>query len=49
MGFDWDKAIDIINKIKEELTELEKEVREGRKSRVFDEIGDVLFSIINFS
>ena len=49
LGFDWNKAIDIFDKIKEELTELEKEVREGRKSRVFDEIGDVLFSIINFS
>jgi tetrapyrrole methylase family protein/MazG family protein len=49
LGFDWNKAIDIFDKIKEELTELEKEVREGRKSQVFDEIGDVLFSIINFS
>jgi len=49
LGFDWDKAIDIFDKIKEELTELEKEVREGRKNRIFDEIGDVLFSIVNLS
>jgi tetrapyrrole methylase family protein/MazG family protein len=49
LGFDWNRAIDIFGKIKEELAELKKEMRENRKSRIPDEIGDVLFSVVNFS
>jgi len=49
LGFDWKEAIDIFDKIKEELAELKKEIEEGKESQVPDEIGDVLFSIVNFS
>lgn len=49
LGFDWKEAIDIFDKIKEELAELKKEVEEAKESQIPDEIGDVLFSIVNFS
>ena len=49
LGFDWDDAIDVFNKMKEELGELEKEVNEGNEKRLPDEIGDILFTEVNFS
>ncbi|HJX01992.1 MAG TPA: nucleoside triphosphate pyrophosphohydrolase [Candidatus Humimicrobiaceae bacterium] len=49
LGFDWKEATDIFDKIKEELAELKKEVEEGKESQIPEEIGDVLFSIVNFS
>ena len=49
LGFDWDDAINVFNKMKEELGELEKEVNEGNEKRLPDEIGDILFTAVNFS
>jgi len=49
LGFDWKETTDIFDKIKEELAELKKEVEEGKESQIPEEIGDVLFSIVNFS
>src|SRR3989304_4273533 len=47
LDFDWEEAIDIFDKINEELTELKQEMEKRRKIRIPDEIGDVLFSIVN--
>lgn len=49
LGFDWDKPEDVFEKIEEELAELKREMDKNRKSKIFSEIGDVLFSIVNFS
>ncbi len=49
LGFDWDKPDDIFEKIEEELIELKKEIKKDRKDKIFGEMGDVLFSIVNFS
>jgi MazG family protein len=49
VGFDWAKAPDVIQKIKEEVAELERAIaREGR-GRIEEEMGDLLFSIANLA
>jgi len=47
VGFDWEDHQGPLSKIYEELTELEKEV--GKSPRVKEELGDLLFSIVNLS
>ncbi len=47
LDFDWEEAIDIFDKINEELAELKIEMEKNRKNRIPDEIGDVLFSVVN--
>ncbi len=48
VGFDWDKKEDVWHKVREEIGELEAELqREENIERQTDELGDVLFSIIN--
>ena len=48
LGFDWEKAEDVYEKIVEEMGELEKEAATGDLKAVSDELGDLLFSIVNY-
>ena len=48
LGFDWDRAEDVYKKILEELTELKKETDNDDSQAVADEMGDLLFSIVNY-
>lgn len=48
-GFDWEKSKDILDKIKEEIEELKDELPHGKISHMSDELGDILFSIVNLS
>ena len=48
IGFDWKQRKDVISKIKEEINELEVEVKKDT-SNIEDEFGDLLFSLINYS
>jgi len=48
-GFDWEKSNDVLDKIKEEIEELEKELPDGKIGQISDELGDILFSIVNLS
>lgn len=46
VGFDWKNTSDVLLKVKEELRELEIEVKKGKSlKRVEEELGDVLFSL----
>lgn len=47
VGFDWDKPEDVWDKVKEEIAEVESELRAGNRQNVEKEFGDLLFSIIN--
>lgn len=47
VGFDWEKREDVWKKVKEEIAEFEAEVDAMDKERATDELGDVLFSLIN--
>ena len=47
VGFDWEKKEDVWAKVREELGELEEELRKEDKEKSTRELGDFLFSVIN--
>lgn len=47
VGFDWKKKEDVWGKVKEELGELETELRKEDATKSTAELGDFLFSVIN--
>lgn len=47
VGFDWEDKGDVWSKVKEEMGELEVELRKGDKEKSTNELGDFLFSVIN--
>jgi MazG family protein len=47
IGFDWDDAAPVFAKVREELAEAEAAL--GDPGKVEDEIGDVLFSVVNLA
>ena len=46
-GFDWEQREDVWAKVKEELMEVDAEVRASDKEKLTDEMGDLFFSLIN--
>lgn len=48
-GFDWATADPVMEKIREELAELEQEMPGGDHERLEDELGDVLFAVTNLA
>ncbi len=49
VGFDWPDDQGVIDKIHEEVAEVEAEVASGDKERLSEEIGDLLFSVVNLA
>ena len=49
VGFDWEKPEQVWEKVQEELTELNEEIKVGNKENTEKEFGDVLFSMINYA
>ena len=49
VGFDWEKPEQVWEKVQEELTELNEEVKAGNQENTEKEFGDVLFSMINYA
>ena len=47
VGFDWQKKEDVWDKVKEEMGELETELKKEDKDNSTKELGDFLFSVIN--
>lgn len=47
VGFDWDDAAPVFAKVREELAEVEAAL--GDPEKLEDEIGDVLFSVVNLA
>jgi len=47
VGFDWQKKEDVWDKVKEEMGELEAELKKEDKENSTKELGDFLFSVIN--
>ncbi|MBR2509084.1 MAG: nucleoside triphosphate pyrophosphohydrolase [Lentisphaeria bacterium] len=45
--FDWSNQNDIISKIKEELTEVEQAMAQNDDDSVNEELGDLLFAVVN--
>ena len=48
-GFDWDKIELVWEKIHEEILELKEAEQQNNKDHIEEEIGDLLFSIVNLS
>ena len=48
-GFDWKHSEDVWKKINEELEELKNAEKRGNKEQIENELGDLLFSIINLA
>ncbi|MGB6036013.1 MAG: nucleoside triphosphate pyrophosphohydrolase, partial [Cryomorphaceae bacterium] len=48
VGFDWDNADQVWEKVQEEIQELKDEV-DQKTDRIESEFGDVLFSLINYA
>jgi len=50
VDFDWKNTEDVFSKIEEEIDELKKaSIKKMKKSRVEDEMGDILFSWVNLA
>ena len=49
VGFDWPDADGVVAKIKEELRETEEAIEENDIDHIEEEIGDLLFSIVNLA
>jgi tetrapyrrole methylase family protein / MazG family protein len=49
VGFDWKAPEPVLDKVREELDELEHEIRRDRKDLIAEEFGDFLFSLVNLS
>ena len=49
VGFDWDDINDVYKKIEEEYKELLDECKEGNIKYIKEELGDLLFSIVNLA
>ncbi|SCY82503.1 nucleoside triphosphate pyrophosphohydrolase [Microvirga guangxiensis] len=49
VGFDWPEPAQVIDKIHEELEEVKEASSTGKRERIEDEIGDLLFSVTNLA
>ena len=49
VGFDWEKPEQVFEKLKEELGELQEEVKKSDIEGTESEFGDVLFSMVNYA
>lgn len=49
VGFDWDNIRQVQEKVAEELSEFNEACETGDRVRIEDELGDVLFALVNLS
>ena len=47
VGFDWKSVLPVLDKLKEEITELEIEIAKGDAVKIQEEFGDLMFSCVN--
>lgn len=48
-GFDWHEIQGVIDKVREELLEVEEEIADADEARIRHEIGDLLFAVVNLA
>lgn len=49
VGFDWRHINEVLDKVDEELGEVKDAIKKEKASRIAEEIGDLLFAIVNLS
>ncbi len=47
VGFDWEKKEDVWDKVKEEISEVEAEMKLGNETNIEKEFGDLFFALVN--
>lgn len=47
VGFDWETPEQVWDKVKEEVAEVEAEIKSADRDRIESEMGDLLFSVVN--
>jgi len=47
VGFDWENTEGVLKKVEEELAELKEAMQTCRQERIAEEMGDLLFSLVN--
>jgi tetrapyrrole methylase family protein/MazG family protein len=48
-GFDWERVEDVLTKVDEEMNEFREALKAGNPSEMEDELGDILFMLVNLS
>ncbi|WPO98971.1 nucleoside triphosphate pyrophosphohydrolase [Pseudomonas sp. HR96] len=49
VGFDWPAALPVLDKVREELDEVLQAMADGEQTAMEEEIGDLLFSVVNLA
>ena len=49
VNFDWTKISDVVAKVDEELAETKEAIASGDPGAIADEIGDLLFAVVNLA
>ncbi len=49
VGFDWPDLHGVLDKIEEEIGELREAVEQGQQADILDEMGDLLFALVNLA
>lgn len=49
IGFDWEEPSQVWEKVQEELSELQEEVKANHQKKLEQEFGDVFFALINYA
>jgi len=49
VGFDWPSPSPVLDKVREELDEVAVEIEAGHAERLGEELGDLLFSVVNLA
>jgi uncharacterized protein YabN with tetrapyrrole methylase and pyrophosphatase domain len=49
VGFDWDDASEVFDKVEEEIQELREAISDGASDNIEEELGDLFFSLVNLA
>ena len=49
VGFDWENVEDVLEKLDEELKEFKDAIKPGHRENIEEELGDILFMLVNVS
>jgi MazG family protein len=49
VGFDWDEAVQVFEKVEEEIAEVKEAVSLGKVREIEEEMGDLFFSLVNLA
>ena len=49
VGFEWENAGQVWNKVEEEIQELKEAIHSSDLNKIEDEFGDVMFSMVNYA